>query len=92
MAAPPAASAPICRFSQHGHARKDAPPLRRLRDAEPRDLVGRQLGDVAPGEQDAAGAGARLAEDRHHQRRLAGAVGADQGDDLALGDVEVDRP
>jgi len=39
---------------------------------------------------DAALAGARLAEDRHHQRRLAGAVGADQGDDLARIDVEID--
>ena len=35
-------------------------------------------------------AGPRLAADRHHQRRLAGAVGADQGDDLALVDLEVD--
>ena len=39
---------------------------------------------------DMTGAGARLAEDRHHQRGLAGAVRADQGDDLAVVDVEID--
>ena len=33
---------------------------------------------------------ARVAEDRHHQRRLAGAVGADQRDDLAGWHVDVD--
>ena len=36
------------------------------------------------------GARARAAADRHQQGRLAGAVGADQGHDLALADVEVD--
>src|SRR5690606_26393387 len=39
---------------------------------------------------DGTGAGARLAADGHHQRRLAGAVGADQRDDLAAVDVDVD--
>ena len=52
--------------------------------------MGRHIGDVAAIELDLAGAGARLAEDRHHQRRLAGAVGADQGDDLAGIDLDVD--
>jgi hypothetical protein len=33
---------------------------------------------------------ARLAEDRHHQRRLAGAVGADQRHDLSGVDGEID--
>ena len=68
---------------QDRHARKDATAFGRLRDAEPRDLVGRHLRDVAAVEQDLPRAGAWLAEDRHHQRRLAGAVGADQGDDFA---------
>ncbi|MEY9246242.1 hypothetical protein ABIF27_006897 [Bradyrhizobium elkanii] len=61
-----------------------------MRDAQPRDLVGRHAGDVAAVELDRAGAGARPAEDRHHQRRLAGAVGADQGDDLAAIDLDID--
>ena len=75
---------------QHRHAREDAAALRRLRDAQPRDLVGRQARDVVPVEHDRALARARIAEDRHHQGRLAGAVGADQRDDLAVGDVDVD--
>jgi len=41
-----------------------------------RDLVGGDIGDVVPVEQNPAGAGARPAENRHHQRRLAGTVGA----------------
>src|ERR1700747_3298900 len=48
--------------------------------------------DVAAGEGDAALAGARIAENRHHQGRLAGAVGADERYDLALADVDVDAP
>ena len=82
--------APICRFSSTRHAREDAPALGRLRDAQLRDLVRRHLRDVAAVEGDRAFARARIAEDRHHQRGLAGAVGADQRDDLAFVDVEVD--
>jgi hypothetical protein len=74
---------------QHRHAREDAAALRRLRDAQPRDLVGRHRGDVVAVEQDLARAGARPAEDRHHQRRLAGAVGADQAT-IAGVDGEID--
>ena len=75
---------------EHGHAREDAPSFRRLRDRQPRDLMRRQVGDVAPVEDDRAAPCARAAEDRHHRRRLAGAVGADQRDDLAFVDVDVD--
>lgn len=46
------------------HAREDAAPLRGLRDAEPRNLVRGQLGDVPSVEHDAALARARVAEDR----------------------------
>ena len=74
----------------HRHARKNAAAFRRLRDAELGDLVRRQAGDVAAGEADTAFAGARVAEHRHHQRRFAGAVGADQRDDLAFVDVDID--
>ena len=55
-----------------------------------RDLVRRHAGDILAVEFDVAGAGAGPAENRHHQRRFAGAVGADQGDDLAGIDVEID--
>ena len=75
---------------RHAHAREDAAALRRLRDSEPRDLVGCDLRDVASIEQDLSGARARPPEDRHHQRRLPGAVGSDQGHDLAGMDFEVD--
>ena len=75
---------------EHRHAHEDAAAFRRLRDLQAGDLVGRQLGDVAAGERDAAFARARIAEDRHHQRRLAGAVRADQRDDLAVADFDVD--
>ena len=75
---------------QHRHAREDAAAFRRLRELEPRDLVGRHAGDVAAGEFNRALAGARIAADRHHQRGFAGAVGADQRDDLALVDLEID--
>ena len=72
------------------HAREDAPALGRLGDRQPGDLVGRQPRDVAPVEGDGSLAGARIAEDGHHQRRFAGAVGADQRDDLTLVHVEID--
>ena len=75
---------------EHRHAREDAAPLRRLRDPHARDLVRRHAGDVAPVIDDRAVARLRIAADRHHQRRLAGAVGADQRDDLAVEDIEVD--
>ena len=59
------------------HAAEDAPPFRRQGEAEAGDLVRRQLRDVLPVEHDASRVRARIAEDGHHQRRLAGAVGAD---------------
>ena len=84
------ASAPICRFSatlMRGKIRRPSGDCAIRSRAI--SWVGK-IGDVAAVEQDLAGAGARLAEDRHHQGRLAGAVGADQGDDLARTDVDVD--
>src|SRR5262249_10263345 len=73
-----------------GHAHEDTTTFRRLRDLEPCDFVRGQLGNVEAGEGDAALAGARIAENRHHQRRFAGTVGADERHDLALADVDVD--
>jgi hypothetical protein len=50
----------------------------------------RHVGDILAVEFDAPCAGSRPAEDRHHQGRLAGAVGPDQGDDFAGVDVDID--
>ncbi len=47
-------------------------------------------GDVASVEQDPAASRPRPAADRHQQGRFAGAVGADQGHDLAGGNLEID--
>ena len=75
---------------EDGHARKDAPSLGRVRDAEAHDLVGLRLGDVAVVEEDAALRRARAAADRHQEGRFAGAVRADEGDDLVPADGEID--
>ena len=83
-------AAPICRFSSTVMRRKMRRPSGACAILQPRDLVGRQRGDVAAGKDDRALARARIAENRHHQRRFAGAVGADQRDDLAFADVDVD--
>ena len=52
--------------------------------------MGGHAGDVDAIEDNGAGARARRAADGHHQGGLAGAVGADQRDDLAFLDVDVD--
>ena len=74
----------------HRHAREELSPLRRLRDAELHDLMRRIVRDVPSAKRD--GSAARMIEpvDRAQRRRLAGAVRADQGHDLALVDVEGD--
>src|SRR5260221_836622 len=54
------------------------------------DIVDMKLSDCAAVEHDRALSGARIAADRHHQGGLAGAVGPDQGHDLAGVDIEVD--
>src|SRR5262249_3078220 len=63
---------------------------RRLGDSHAHDLEGGKAGDVRAVEADAAHARLRRAADRHQQRRLSGAVGADQGHDLALVDGQID--
>ena len=52
--------------------------------------LGREAGDVAAVEPDRAGVGPVEPGDEIEQRRLAGAVRADDADELALGDVEID--
>jgi hypothetical protein len=50
----------------------------------------RQAGDVLSAEMDRAGARQECAGDGAQRRRLAGAVGADQCDDLTLRDMKTD--
>src|SRR5262245_40115808 len=50
----------------------------------------RHVGHVGAVEHHPSRPGPRLAEDGHHQRRLAGPVGADQGYDLAAIDLDID--
>ena len=61
-----------------------------MRHAEPRDLERAQAFDRTAVQQDRAARRPRRAEQGAQQRRLAGPVGTEEGDDLALGDVEVD--
>src|SRR5262249_43918780 len=75
---------------QHGHAREDAAPLRRVGDADRGDGVTGHRLDLAPLEHDPPAARRDDARDRAQRRGLAGAVGADQRDDLALVDLDRD--
>src|SRR2546425_3252637 len=71
-----------------GHARKDAPALGRVRDAEPDDLVRRELREVLAAERQLPGAWPQHAGDRAKRGGLARAVAADERHDLALLDAE----
>ena len=73
-----------------GERREHAAAARHLRHAARGDLVRRRVGDLAPVEDHRAAVGLDHAGDRLQQRRLAGAVRAEQRDDLALVDLEVD--
>src|SRR3954452_1421070 len=77
---------------QYCHPREDAPAFRRLRNTQMRDLVRRKMYDVVPVEHDRAFARTRIAEDRHHEGRLTGAIRTDQRDDLAVRNIEVNIP
>ena len=72
---------------QHRHAGEDAPALGRLADPADHPQVGAQVGDVLPVEPDPAGGDRAQPGDGPHGGGLAGAVRADQGDDLALVDA-----
>ena len=73
-----------------GEIGEDAGDLERVGDAAPDPLVRRHVGDVAAVEDDAAGGGLDAAADQADEGRLAGAVGSDDGADLARHDGEVD--
>src|SRR5690606_27092136 len=69
---------------RYGKVWKDAAAFRRDGDPAAHDSVRIVLGDVFAQEGDGAATGPGRAANRHEQRGLARAVGADQGDDLAF--------
>ena len=69
--------------------REDALAARHHHHAAAGDLVGGQALQLLPGEGDRPAARLEQVGDALEQGRLAGAVGAEEGDDLALVDVEV---
>ena len=71
------------------HADESAARLRHMGDPEAHDVLGGPAGDRLAVEADLA-AHPHHAADRAQRRRLAGAVGAEQGDDAALGKLEVE--
>src|SRR5580765_1405668 len=75
---------------EHGHAGEELAALRRLRNAEPYDVVGWFAGDVRAAKHDRSAP--RMVEpvDRAKHGRLSGAVRADQGHDLAFVDLDRD--
>src|SRR5882757_3130299 len=72
------------------HARKHVAALRHIADAEAGAAVRRHGADILALEHDGAFGRRQQADQRLHQRRLAYAVAADHGDDLALAHVHVD--
>ena len=84
--------APISRFSATVSVGKHLPALGDLADAEIADAVARPAGDVGAAEADAAARRSQHAGDGADQRGLAGAVGADDGDDRALLDLKRSMP
>src|SRR5205807_9852557 len=72
----------------HAHAGEEAAALRNITDPETRYFRRRKLAqvDIAQGDPSVGGAGD--SDDRLQQRRLPGAVAAEQRDDLAFAHVE----
>ena len=81
---------PSSRFSSTRHLREQPPAFRHQRDAHADAPVRGHRRDVGIAEQDAAAGRQMRAGDRPQQRRLAGAVGADQRQRLAALDAEAD--
>ena len=75
---------------EDGHPAEDAPTLGRVAHAPPHEPVGRHVRDVVPVEGERPGPGVHEAAEGAEGRRLAGAVGAQQGDDLTLVDLQGD--
>ena len=73
-----------------GEIRQQRGDLERARQPQRAAAIGRQLGDVAAGEPDAAGMRHQMPGQLADQRGLAGAVRADDGVQFAARDVERD--
>ena len=73
----------------HGQAPEDAGDLERAPDATAADLVGRQPADFFTPERDAAELVAQVAGDQVEQRRLSGAVWADDRAKITIRDRKV---
>ena len=72
----------------HGERAEDVALLRHPADAQPGAHLRRQRADLAAAERDRSGEAARHADQRVEQRRLAGAVAAQQRQRLALAQAE----
>src|SRR5262249_26547191 len=72
---------------EHGQEGEQAPAFQHVRQAFARNAVGGQTVDALAAERDASGAGRDQARDGVHQRRLAGAVRPEDGDDLTVAHV-----
>src|SRR5206468_343539 len=70
--------------------REELAPARDVADPEPRQLVRAPAVDGPAGEDDPAALGREDSGDRAQQRRLAGAVRPEHGDDLLVADLERD--
>jgi hypothetical protein len=75
---------------QHAEAREELHVLEGARDAQVGDLVGTQMRDVVLEEADASAGGPIESRDAAEDGGLAGPVGTDQPDELAVVDLEVD--
>ena len=73
---------------QHGHLQEDAPSFRAERHPLRNNLVRRHAHDVLVVQKDAAAAGLQQSGHGIQRRGFARAVGADQGNDLALVHLE----
>ena len=87
LAPPPLEAKAIANVARSGHVRPESVGLEHHGHAA---FVGRQAGDVAIPDMDAASAREGEAGDGAKKRRLAAARGAEQGDELTLADREVD--
>src|SRR5207237_9990976 len=75
---------------EHRHLREDDAALRHIGEAAAQDEVGPHAGDLLAVEDHTALARAEEADDRLERRRLAGAVGPDNADNLARVHLERD--
>src|SRR5882672_8547216 len=71
-----------------GEVRKNPASLRHQGDAQARDAVRGEAGDVAPLVADFARARRREAGDRAQRGGFSGAIAAEEGDDLAFGEIQ----